>query len=219
MQRQTDPEFFYHVSLARIIEVDLNGAGPEHHVEAERADARHVPQHDVIAALRHDWQLVAALVGPEAEAEKAKAQFVTGLLTLLQVAAGFGASFVKRSQRCPRQLKLACRLQTDPAIAASHGNDGATLQHRFPAELGHFAEQVADAAFLRIGRSPVVSFAIDEFLMLGADPPVCGGLAALFKNRDQIVAGFDGIGIPDSCGARAHSRRNSPRRGRMPAPK
>ena len=35
LQRQADAEFLHHVGFGREIEIDLHGAGAEHHVEAE----------------------------------------------------------------------------------------------------------------------------------------------------------------------------------------
>ena len=46
LQRQADAELLRHVGFGRIVEIDLDGAGAQHHVEAEAADPRHVAQHD-----------------------------------------------------------------------------------------------------------------------------------------------------------------------------
>ena len=42
LQREADAELLHHVGFGRIIEIDLDRAGPQHHVEAEAADPRHV---------------------------------------------------------------------------------------------------------------------------------------------------------------------------------
>src|SRR3546814_4712592 len=46
LQRERNAEFLHHVGLARIVEVGLDRAGSQHHVEAETADARHVIEQD-----------------------------------------------------------------------------------------------------------------------------------------------------------------------------
>ena len=48
---------------------------------------------------------------------------------------------------------------------------------RLPAELGQAHQQVADAAGLVIGRRAMVGEAIDELLVLGADPPASRGFS------------------------------------------
>ena len=42
LQREADAELLHHVGFGRIVEIDLDGAGAQHHVEAELADPRHV---------------------------------------------------------------------------------------------------------------------------------------------------------------------------------
>jgi len=73
---------------------------PQHHVEAEIADTRHVPQHDFVAALGHDRQLVAALVGPHAKPRKPVPVRAADFLQPVSVAAGFGAGLMQVFQRC-----------------------------------------------------------------------------------------------------------------------
>ena len=55
-----------HVGFAGIVQIDLNGAGAQHHVEAHAAHARHMAQHDFIAPFGHDGQFFTGLVGPQA---------------------------------------------------------------------------------------------------------------------------------------------------------
>ena len=172
LKRQPDPELLHHVGLARIIEVGLDGAGAEHHVEPEAADLGHVVEHDLVAALGHDRQLGAGLVGPHADAEEAKPELLADRLALLEMAAGFGAALVEVFERRARQLELARRLEADGAIVARERDDIAVLDDRPPAVLGEPVEQVADAAGLVVGRRAMVGGAIDELLMLGAEPPI-----------------------------------------------
>ncbi len=75
-------------------------------------------QHDRVAALGHDRQLGARLVGPHAQAEKADAQLVADRLDLLQVAAGLGAGLVQIVERRAGELELAGGLQADIAVRA-----------------------------------------------------------------------------------------------------
>ena len=111
--------FFTMSASDRIVEIDLDGAGAQHHVEAEGADARHVVEHDLVAALGHDRQLGAGLVGPHAEAEEAEAELRSPTaLHLLQVAAGLGAGLVEILERRARKLELAGGLQADRAVGA-----------------------------------------------------------------------------------------------------
>ena len=46
LEGQADAEFLHHVGFGAVVEIDLDGTGPKHHVEPERADARHVAEHD-----------------------------------------------------------------------------------------------------------------------------------------------------------------------------
>ena len=56
-------------------------------------------------------------------------------------------------------------------------------------------QQVADAAGLVIGRRAMVGEAIDELLVLGADPPVVARLLAAGEHREQVVAALDRAGL------------------------
>ena len=178
LQRQADAELLRHVRFRPIVEVGLDRAGAQHHVEAHAADARHVPQHDVVAALGHDRQRFARLVGPHAEAEEALAGLGADLLDLAQVPSGLGASLVQVLQRRAGQLELAGGLQADGAVGAGHRDDVPAFLDRRPAELAQGQQQVADAARLLVGRGVEIGGAIDELLVLGADPPGVARLLA-----------------------------------------
>jgi len=102
LEREPDAEFLYHVGLALIVEIDLNGAGAQHHVEAHAPHTRHMPQHDVIATLGHDRQFFTGLVGPHAQPEIANPAFLADRLHLLQMPPGFRASLVQVFQRRTR---------------------------------------------------------------------------------------------------------------------
>ena len=74
------------------------------------------PQHDRVAALGHDRQLGAGLVGPHAEAEEAEAEPVADRLDLVEMAAGLGAGLVEVLERRAGQFELAGRLEADGAV-------------------------------------------------------------------------------------------------------
>ena len=188
---QAHPELLHHVGLARIVEVGLDGAGAQHHVEPHAADARHMVQHDLVAALGHDRQFGARLVGPHADAEEAEPELGADFLDLLQVAAGFGAGLMQIFERRARQFKLARGFQADGAVAARERDDMTALDHRLPAEARERHQKVADAAGFVVARRPVIAGAIDEFLVLGADPPPLLGLFALDHGGRELVAAFD----------------------------
>ena len=60
LQRQRHPHLLHHVGFGGEVVVGLHRAGAVHHVEAERADLRHVGGHDLVAALRHHRHVGAA---------------------------------------------------------------------------------------------------------------------------------------------------------------
>ena len=204
LQGEADAELARHVGFGGIIEIDLDGAGAEHHVEAEAADLRHVIEHDRVAALGHDRQLAAGLVGPHAEAEEAEAELLADRLALGEVAARLGAGLVEMLALRARQLELAGGLEADRAVGAGQGDDVAALHHRLPAEVGQLGQQVADAAGLVIGGRAMVGAAIDELLVLGADPPRLSRLLARRERREQIVAALDDAVVGGGVGAGRH---------------
>ena len=183
LERQADAELLHHVGFGRIIEIDLDGAGAEHHVEAEVADLRHVAEHDRVAALGHDRQLAAGLVGPHADAEEAEPKPVADRLALLEVTGRFGTGLVEVLERRARQLELARGLEADGAVGAGQRDDLAVLLDRPPAELGQAEQKVADAARLVPRRRAMIVAAIDELLVLGADAPIGARLLAAREDR------------------------------------
>jgi hypothetical protein len=174
----------------------------QHHVEPHAADARHVVEHDAIAALGHDRQFGAGLVGPHAQPQEPGVGLLAHGLDLGKVASGLGAGLVQVFERCARQFELACRLEAHGAIGAAHRDDvgaagrGAFLD-RFPAEFGQGHQQIVDAAGLVIAGGVVIVAAEHELFMLRADPPIGLGLFAfahrLCELRDR---GDHGIILP-----------------------
>ena len=148
-------------------------------------------QHDVVAALGHDRQFGAGLVGPHAEAKEAGSRARTNGLYLFHMARGLGAGLVQGLQRCARQLELAGRLEADGAIGTLHRDDVATLFNGLPAELTQREQQIADAAGLAIGGRVVILLAVDQLFMLGADAPAGGRLLAGGHGRDELVPAFN----------------------------
>src|SRR5436853_2605269 len=163
-------------------------------------------EHDLVAALGHPGQLVAALVGPHAEAEEAQAELVADLLDLLEMASGLGAGLVKVPERGSGKLELPSRLEADIAVLARQGDDLAAFLDRLPAELGELAEQVADSSRLVVGWRPVIVAAIDELLVLGADPPRLPRLLAADERREQVLPALDGRVDARGLGPSGHRR-------------
>ncbi len=191
LKREADAKLLHHVGLARIIEIDLDGASAQHHVEPELADPRHVIEHDLVAAFGHDRQFGAALVGPHAEPEEAQAQFIADRLALHEVPPALRAAFVEVGERRPRQFELSRGLKADRAVRAGQCDDLAALLDRSPTKFSQAKQQLADPARLVPARRAVIVEAIDELLMLGPDPPIFARLLAAGKDRNQIGAGFD----------------------------
>ena len=212
LEREPGAELLHHVGFGRIVEIDLDGAGPQHHVESHGADPRHVAHHDLVAALGHHRQLGACLVGPHAEAEKADVATLADRLDLFEMATRLGAGLVQILERRAGELELAGGFEADRAVRAAQGDDLAAFLDRFPAEFLHVEQDVADAARLVIGGRAVVRTVEDELLVLGADPPVGLGFLAIEKRRDQLVAALDdGICVLGSLAGAHDSRvRQSP---------
>jgi len=186
LEREADPEFLHHVGLARIVEVGLDGAGAQHHVEPEIADLGHVIEHDRVAALGHDGQVGARFVRPHSRAEKSEPEPVADHLALSEVARGFRAGLVQVLERRSAELELAGWLEADRPVGPAERDHIAVLEHRLPSELHQAIEKVADSAGLVVGRRSVVAATIDELLMLGADAPVAGLLLAALEHGNEV---------------------------------
>ena len=168
------------------------------------ADARHVAHHDLVAALGHDRQLLAGLVGPHAEAEEADPAGARRLALTwarwrpvsAQVSWRFSSgapdssSWPAGSRLTVAVARRACAMTLPPSSTGSQPN---SLQ----------AEQdVADAAGLVVGGGAVVG-AVDRRASRArcrcASRPWASRQAA--KRCDQLVAALDdGIfGCSDAC--------------------
>ena len=191
LEREADPHLADHVGLGLEIQIDLHRAGPDHHVEPERAPLGHVVAHDPVAALGHPGDLVAPGAGVEAEPDQPDAELARHLLHLGEMGMHLVAGLVDGFQRRARQFELPAGLQRYVAIRLGERDRVAVLQHRFPAETGQAFEQRADAPRALIGRRFEGFEMEDEFFVLGADPPVPGRLAARLQEFDQLAAVLD----------------------------
>ena len=217
LEGEADAELAGHVAFRGVIEVGLDGTGAQHHVEAERADLRHVVQHDLVAALGHDRQLGAGLVRPHAHAEEAEPELVAYRLALVEVAGGLGAGLVEMLARCAGQLELPRRLQADRAVRAGQRNDVTLFDDRLPAIMLKLVQQVTDASRLVIGGRAVIGAAIDELLVLGADPPRFARLLAFREDGEKVIAVVNrALGLAGVDMGR-HRRAFSPARACPPA--
>src|SRR3954454_23453519 len=106
------------------------------------------------------------------------------------MAARLRAGEMEMLERRTRELELPGRLEADRAVGAGQGDDLAAFLDRLPAKLGHRHQQVANAAGLVIGGRAMVGAAIDELLVLGADPPRILRFLTAREGREQIVAGL-----------------------------
>src|SRR5690606_894560 len=79
----------------------LDGAGAQHHVEAELAPGRHVATHDPVAALGHPGDVLAPPLGLEADAEHADAERGGDRAHLIEMLVHLAAGLVQGLDRAP----------------------------------------------------------------------------------------------------------------------
>ena len=152
--------------------VGLHRAGAVHHVEAERADLRHVGGHDLVAALRHHRDVGAAPVRRHAKPEEADAERLGDLAHLRQMREQLAGGLMHGFDRRARQLELPARFERDRAAAGHVGepDDVVALHDRLPAEqVLHAVEQRPDAARPAVGHRRMAVHREGELLVLGAD--------------------------------------------------
>ena len=107
------------VGLVGEVEVDLHGRGAQHHVEAARADGRHVRAHHVVALLRHPRD-----VGARAERAQADRRATRGRArcdaapSSPTYARGRSTSSRSVDDRPRRELELAAGLDRELRVAA-----------------------------------------------------------------------------------------------------
>src|SRR3546814_6715695 len=152
LKGETDAELLGHVGFGAIVEIGLDGAGSEHHVEAEIADLGHVAQHDLVAALGHDGEVGAGLVRPHAEAKETEPQPFARFLAAGEVAPGLGTRLVKSLKLRAGELQLAGGLETDGPVRPRQRDGVAALDQRLPlTAAGEGFEEIASAAGTVIG--------------------------------------------------------------------
>jgi hypothetical protein len=95
-----------HVGFVGEVEVHLDGRRAIHHVEAARADQRHVAAHHLVAALGHARRLGEGRLGREADAEKTDADRRAGSQALAQVLVRLGTDLVHGPEWIAGQLEL-----------------------------------------------------------------------------------------------------------------
>ena len=187
LQRQTYPELFDHVRFGLVVEVGLDGAGAQHHVEAEPAFLRHVVAHDPVTGLGHERDLVAPPERRETEPEHAEPELVANFAHLAQVLVQLVAGLVHGLQRRSAQLELPARLKRDRTSGiVGEGNGIAVFDDRLPAEAGHLAQNGGDPVGSIIRHSAQIRATKDELLVLGTDPPRRGRLAAGFEIFEEL---------------------------------
>ena len=155
LQSQRDAQLLDHVGLVREVEVHLDRRGAVHHVEAARADLRHVARHDGVAVLGHVRRLGERPLGREAEPEEADAERLADVQDLVEVVERLLGRLVQRRRRgrpdssnWPPGSRLDVAAQL--AVRPLQRNDLAALEDRLPAEAGDEGlHQRADASLAR----------------------------------------------------------------------
>jgi len=187
LQREADARFQHHIGFALEIEIDLHRAGPQHHVDPKLAARRHVAPHHLIAALGHPIAILALPFRQEAQAEHAEAELFGDLAHLLQMSLQLGASLVEIIERRARELELSAGLERDrPATIAGEADDVVAIEHGLPAEAAQAFEKGADPIRSFVRHRAQIGAAENEFLVLRADAPILGWLAACSEILDKL---------------------------------
>ena len=187
LQPQRDPHLLHHVGFGRVIEVHLDRAGPEHHLEPERAAGRHVPAHDAVPPLRHHRHVLVLPFRVVSETEKSHVQPGADLLHLEQVRVHLVTGLMKVFEGRARELDGAARLQRHRLPVQGQRDDVPVLEHRRPAEPLQALQDDADADVALERQGAQVAAAVGEFLVLGPDSPLDGRLAAALEIGDEVV--------------------------------
>src|SRR5579883_136582 len=186
LEREAGAKLAHHVRFGIEIEIDLHGAGPEHHVEPELASERHIAPHDGIAALRHPGDILATRRRIEAQSQEPDAERVAHGAHLAQMLMHFVAGLMQRLERRTGKLELAARLERDRAARPRECHEIAGIEHRLPAEPHQALQESANAVGTVIGDAAMIAAAEDEFFVLRADAPLARWLAARGKIVDEL---------------------------------
>src|SRR6185437_9035334 len=188
LQRQAGAELAHHVGLGLEIQIHLNRAGAQHHVETELALLRHVAAHHGITPFGHPRHVVASRRRMKTHGEQAEAELTGHGAHLMQMLIHFAAGLVQVLDRRARQLELAAGLERDGAAAAvAEADQIAGIEHRLPAEAGEPLQQGADAIGTIIGHGRAVVQPEDELLVLRADAPCRARLGAGRQIVDELA--------------------------------
>jgi hypothetical protein len=192
LEGERGAELRHHVGLGREVEVHLHGAGPVHHLGAVRADLPHIAGHQRVTALGHDRHLVGGPDGGGAQADEAGADAVGDGFNLGEMLVNLVAGFVDGLERRAGEFQLAAGLEADVGAALLQADQMPALHDRRPAEaVAQPFEHGADRAGAFIGQRRQGLEIVAEFLVLGADPPVLGRLAAGFEIRGELGGMLD----------------------------
>mmetsp|Transcript_12178 Transcript_12178/g.38569 ORF Transcript_12178/g.38569 Transcript_12178/m.38569 type:complete len:487 (-) Transcript_12178:265-1725(-) len=187
LQRQGDAELLDHVRLGLKVEVYLDRAAAEHHVEPHRPNLGHIRLHDVVAPLGHHSHILHPRNWVEACAQKADADVLTHRLDLIEVVVDLCTRLVDGLQWRAAELKLPARLEGDALPVLQEPNDVAILHHGLPSEaLLQLLEQLPDMVVVDALVGPKYE---PELLVLGPDPPLVAGLAPAEEMLDHLVVG------------------------------
>jgi hypothetical protein len=111
---------------------------------------------------------------------------------LLRVSGKLGAGAVDGVALLAGQLDLSSRLERDGRALALESQDVAVLVFGLEAIVGHHpAQQVLDPAGTGVRDCGRVGGADDDLLVLGTDPPLSTGLAAILEIADEILFLFE----------------------------
>mmetsp|Transcript_738 Transcript_738/g.2243 ORF Transcript_738/g.2243 Transcript_738/m.2243 type:complete len:219 (-) Transcript_738:393-1049(-) len=187
LEGEPDAELLNHVPLAAVVEVDLDRAGAEHHVQAHGAHSGHVRLHQLVAALWHHRDVLHRPLRVEPHSKEAHSHLLGNGLCLVEVAIDLSAGFVDAVKRGTAELKLATRLQGDALSTHLAANDAVPLHHGLPPEAVHYElEELLD---LRVVGAGVVIRVEHNFLVLCPDPPVRFWLAAAGNVGHEVLLG------------------------------
>ena len=231
LQQQRYTQLAQHVLLGRIVEIDLHGTRARHHIEATRADLRHVAPHDRVARLRHPRHLLARRDRVKSERQEADLQIARHAAHLFVVRLELGHGVVQRFQRRARKFELASGFQRNRRVALLQADEVAGVGDRRAGKALKALEQLADRARLAVRRlvrrGSEITDAEAEFFVLGADAEAFHWLASggdmigqLLHRGDRRRVGVSGIGhtAPRRVGSR-YAISGSPPPATMPGPR
>jgi hypothetical protein len=195
LQRQADAELLHHVGFRGEVQVHLHRAGAQHHVEAEVALLGHVFAHDLVAPLGHPGDVLARPLGVEAQAHGRDVHRPHDLADLVQVGVHLAAGVVDGLQGRARELHLAARLQGHAGAVLGQRDDVVAFLDPCPAEPLQALQQGADAALALVGQRAEIVEGIAELLVLGADAPIVGRLAACLQVGNELCLVGQGFAL------------------------